>query len=185
MEDKMRADISERLKMARMDKGISQEQAAEKIGVKRSTIGNYENGVSSPDVEKFIQLCNLYGLDYVKLLVYYYGSPVDYDSGGNDIISDIVYLISTYDKHKLEELRWIFSGEHGKRVDPLIQLVLIYLHLDISSRIHATEWLFGVYTALKMQKKEVNSDIMEPDISNILASLEDAKKAYYEGKENY
>lgn len=181
----MRTDISERIKKARIEKGISQEQAAERIGVKRSTIGNYENGVSSPDVEKFIELCNLYELDYVKLLVHYYGSPVEYDSSGNDIISDIEYLISTYDRCKLEELRWIFSGEHGKRVDSLIHLVLLYLHLDISSRIHATEWLFGVYTALKMQNKDVNSGIMEPDIKNILASLEDAKQAYYEGKENY
>ncbi|MGN0631673.1 MAG: helix-turn-helix transcriptional regulator [Ruminococcus sp.] len=181
----MRPDISERLKKARIERGISQEQAAKRIGVKRSTIGNYENGVSSPDVEKFIELCNMYNLDYVKLLVYYYGSPVECHSSGNDIISDIVYLISTFDTHKLEELRWIFSGEHGKRVDPLIQLVLIYLHLDIGSRIHATEWLFGVYTTLKMQKRDVNSGIMEPDISNILASLEDAKQAYFEGKENY
>ena len=106
----MRPDVAERLKKARIDSGISQEEAAEKIGVKRSTIGNYENGISTPDIEKFIALCNLYKMNYVKMLVYYYGSPDGIISGTDDIISDIVYLISTYDEDKLKELRWIFSG---------------------------------------------------------------------------
>ena len=181
----MRPDVAERLKKARIDSGISQEEAAEKIGVKRSTIGNYENGISTPDIEKFIALCNLYKMNYVKMLVYYYGSPDGIISGTDDIISDIVYLISTYDEDKLKELRWIFSGKHGKRVDPLFQLVLIYLHLDLGSRIHATEWLFGMYSSLKVQHKTVNENIMEPNFSNDLSSLKDAREAYIYGKDNY
>lgn len=181
----MRPDVAERLKKARIDSGVSQEQAAAEIGVRRSTIGNYENGISTPDIEKFIALCKLYKMDYVKMLVYYYGSPDGSISGSEDVISDIIYLISTYDEDKLKELRWIFSGEHGKRVDSLFQLVLIYLHLDLGSRIHATEWLFGMYSALKLQHKTVNENIMEPNFSNVLSSLKDAREAYIYGKDNY
>lgn len=37
-----------RLRQAREQSGLTQQDLAEKLGVTKSAIGNYENGVSSP-----------------------------------------------------------------------------------------------------------------------------------------
>lgn len=48
------------LKAARVNKGLSQKEAAEAIHVDRGTIIRWENGKSYPDGLKLIELCRLY-----------------------------------------------------------------------------------------------------------------------------
>ena len=43
-------EIGSKLKNARNEKGITQEQAAELLGVSRQTISNWENNKSYPDI---------------------------------------------------------------------------------------------------------------------------------------
>ena len=61
-------DISERLKEARQNIGMTQDQVAEKIMVSRVTVSNWENGKSLPDVVSLISLSDLYSISLDDLL---------------------------------------------------------------------------------------------------------------------
>lgn len=48
------------LEAARINAGLSQKEAARRIGVNVATLSNWERGKTSPDVDKFKQLCAVY-----------------------------------------------------------------------------------------------------------------------------
>lgn len=61
-------EIGKKLKNARMQSGLTQENVAEKINVSRQTISNWENEKSYPDIISVIQLSNLYSISLDVLL---------------------------------------------------------------------------------------------------------------------
>lgn len=52
------------LKAARVNKGLTQKMAADKIGVTKDTIGNWERGKSYPDALHIKKIEKLYGINY-------------------------------------------------------------------------------------------------------------------------
>lgn len=60
--------IEIKLKNARANAGLTQEQVAEKIMVSRQTISNWENGKSLPDIISIINLSDLYQISIDELL---------------------------------------------------------------------------------------------------------------------
>ena len=52
------------LKAARINAGLTQKEAATKLGVSNATLCNWENGVSFPNAEQIEKICELYGLPY-------------------------------------------------------------------------------------------------------------------------
>ena len=61
-------EIGKKLKNARIEAGLSQEKAAEKINVSRQTISNWENEKSYPDIISVIALSDLYSVSLDELL---------------------------------------------------------------------------------------------------------------------
>ena len=63
-------DVRERKKQenARIEAGLTQEKAAEKIDVSRQTISNWENEKSYPDIISVIALSDLYSVSLDELL---------------------------------------------------------------------------------------------------------------------
>lgn len=55
------------LKAARINKGLTQREAALLIGVSVATMANYEKGVSFPDVPVIMQIEKVYGLPYSEI----------------------------------------------------------------------------------------------------------------------
>ena len=55
-------EIGKKLKNARVQSGMTQENVAEKINVSRQTISNWENEKSYPDIINVIELSNLYSI---------------------------------------------------------------------------------------------------------------------------
>lgn len=62
----MKSEIAERLKGLRKTRKLTQEQVAERVGIKRSTISNYEIGRRTPNLHDLKRLAEYYGvgLDY-------------------------------------------------------------------------------------------------------------------------
>ena len=60
--------IEMKLKDARIQAGLTQEQVAEKIMVSRQTISNWENGKSLPNIVSIMNLSNLYQISIDELL---------------------------------------------------------------------------------------------------------------------
>ena len=55
--------MGSRLKQARINRKLSQDQVANILGVHRTTIGKYENDESEPSLEKFAKMIDLYHAD--------------------------------------------------------------------------------------------------------------------------
>ena len=61
-------EVGKKLKDARIQSGLTQENVAEKINVSRQTISNWENEKSYPDIINIIELSNLYSISLDVLL---------------------------------------------------------------------------------------------------------------------
>lgn len=61
-------NISEKLKQARLAAGLTQEVSAERIGVSRQSISNWENGKTYPDIISVINLSDVYDVSLDSLL---------------------------------------------------------------------------------------------------------------------
>lgn len=60
--------IGQKLSDLRKKKGLSQEEVADILGVTRQTISKWETDQSTPDFDKIIPICKLYGLSADELL---------------------------------------------------------------------------------------------------------------------
>ena len=56
------------LKAARVNAGLTQKGAADKIGISNKTLHNWENGRSFPDVMQVNALCEAYGILYDDII---------------------------------------------------------------------------------------------------------------------
>ncbi len=55
------------LEAARVNKGLSQKEAAKELKVSNRTLGRWENGLSVPKADKIDAICELYGVPYDNL----------------------------------------------------------------------------------------------------------------------
>lgn len=61
-------DIGTKLKHARIDASMTQEQVAEALGVSRQTVSNWENERTYPDIVSVVRLSDLYAISLDRLL---------------------------------------------------------------------------------------------------------------------
>ncbi len=61
-------EFKDRLKQLRIDANLTSEELADKIGVSRSAIGNYEIGLRTPRIEQLEALADLFNVDIDYLL---------------------------------------------------------------------------------------------------------------------
>lgn len=93
-----------RLKEGRLNKNLKQSDVTKLTGIKNTTLSNYENGNTEPDMNTFLKLCDLYELDYAELLSEAYGYKIP---GFNfDIKKSDINLLERY--HSLDS--------HGKKM---------------------------------------------------------------------
>ena len=101
----MEHDIGSKIKAARLEKKLTQEQVAEILGVSRQTISNWENEKSYPDIISVIKMSDCYevSLDYLlkgeqKMKTYYYyleesTNVVKSNANRNKIITILSYML--------------------------------------------------------------------------------------------
>lgn len=61
-------DIGSKIREARLAAGLTQEQAAEALGVSRQTMSNWENNKTYPDIVSVIRMSDLYAVSLDSLL---------------------------------------------------------------------------------------------------------------------
>jgi len=77
--------LGNRLYEMRKSRKMSQEQVAEALGVTRQTVSKWETDQTTPDFDKIIPLCNLYGITSEELLK---GKDETVNSGNEDYTAD-------------------------------------------------------------------------------------------------
>ena len=61
-------EFSERLKELRLSSGLTQKEVAEKVGLTKNALGNYEAGIREPYLTILIKLCDLFDVSADYLL---------------------------------------------------------------------------------------------------------------------
>lgn len=104
--------LIEKIRQGRIAKGLKQSDVTRLTGIKNTTLSNYENGITEPDMDTFLKLCELYELDYAAILSEAYGSKVQ----SNDfwITPSEIELIQKYrtlSPHSQETIRLLIDRE--------------------------------------------------------------------------
>lgn len=66
------------LEAARVNAGYTQKEVAKMLNISNKTIGNWENGISTPTVVQANRLCSLYGIPYDNI-IFFSSDPVSAD----------------------------------------------------------------------------------------------------------
>lgn len=61
-------EMGERIRRAREEGGLTQEQAAERLGVSRQTLSSWENGKTLPDLRSILAMSSLYRISLDELM---------------------------------------------------------------------------------------------------------------------
>ena len=165
-------DIGGKIKKSRTDAKITQEQAAQALGISRQTISNWENGKSYPDVNSLVLLSEAFEVSLDKLI--------------KGDVENMKEQINREDQQIFNCLRVIYTVlllAVAVTPLPLVEF-LSYAGLGI--------WLallgVALYVARLVEKKKKEMDVQT--YKEIVAfmegkSLNDIEKAREEGKRPY
>jgi transcriptional regulator with XRE-family HTH domain len=92
-------NISEKIKQARLAVGCSQEEVAEKVGVSRQSISNWENGRTYPDIASVIIMSDFYNMTLDALLkedhklIKHYKESTDIAKSNKQVVLSLILLM--------------------------------------------------------------------------------------------
>lgn len=155
-------NIGERLLKLRKQKGLSQEEIANIIGVSRQTISKWETGESNPDFDKIVPLCDLYNISTDELIRGESKSNVESDNTKADI-SD---LFEVKDE-EVEKEKDVISYQPIKRFEPLVVSVSVFLYF------------ISVVWIIMIESLDVISDEMMISIFLVIAAIPTCILTYY------
>lgn len=92
-------EIGKKIRSARVKAHMTQEKAAEQIGVSRQTLSNWENEKTYPDIVSVVKMSDLYGISLDLLLK-------EPQSAENEYLS---YLAESADQNRSRDRRLIWS----------------------------------------------------------------------------
>lgn len=96
--------IGARIKAARKRRKLTSEQLAERVGVSRGAISQWENDLFVPNLENLVALCNALEVSADHILQ---GKDPD---GASPDVRDLVTRLADLDDKSLEILRQIFGN---------------------------------------------------------------------------
>lgn len=114
----MNETIGNRIQKFRKEKGLTQEELAEKLGVSSQAVSKWENDASCPDISLLPQLCRILGITTDELL-----------SGKTETVT----LVPAAQRKGLEELtmRIRVSSSEGDKVKVNLPMSLVKLGMEI------------------------------------------------------
>lgn len=170
-------NLGERLLEYRKEKKLSQEEAAEKIGVSRQTISKWETNQSVPDFDKIIPICELYGITTNELITGDKESKHNEETNDStDVQNDIEYERKRNKKKALVISISVFLYIIGTFALPYMVEGLNYSDTH-ALMISATLWaiatfmLIYFFTAYPSKEKDKKDDIEDEILNEINEEL--------------
>lgn len=154
----------------REDAGASQGEAAKLLGVSKTTIQNWEDGISCPNQVKgfeYFAALNMQPLPYYLEILF----PEEYEKinnrkcGNADYKSALYRVIDTLPDHACEELVYLFYGKHGSSPFGILDTITAYLHTPLSFRIGITQHILMSYQIACCKNNAINPESVQPDVS--------------------
>ena len=135
-------DIGSKIKNARVEANLTQEQAAEALGVSRQTISNWENEKTYPDIVSVVKMSDLYHVSLDHLLkeeeaMDEHGRYLDYLEESTDMVKSReklgrILVATTYLGVWMIALIWKWVLLEPTDI-MLYQLVVLWMWLPIST----------------------------------------------------
>lgn len=146
-------EIGSKLKNARNEKKITQEQAAEFLGVSRQTISNWETNKSYPDIISVIKMSDIYSVSLDHLLKEDHSMKQTYQEFLEESTNTVkaknrlsrVIILSTYFVVWIVAMIvfWRVSGNMTNELDVVLRWVLLPVLLLAATVVVAKNDYFG------------------------------------------
>ncbi len=136
-------DIGNKLYELRKSKNLSQEELADRLNVTRQTISKWETNQSTPDFDKIVPLCEIYGISADELLKGVKQeetneSPIDYSSNRRKRAIGISIGIFTY----VLAIAFIMTSIPSFHMDPVIAAAIFLLICGIGTVVIVLSCIF-------------------------------------------
>jgi len=172
---------------SRSDSGKSQEYVAQKLGVSKRTIQNWEAGEAFPNFKMAVEWFRILGLPmYPYLMDALYPSQmrsIKKDQDLNSIRSALHTYIDELDDMRAMELLFCLRGGHGSSPTGTIDLCTAYLSLPLPIRVSLASTTLINYEIMIHSGK--HKDHAHPSIETLKRYIETAKIAVMNGKDSY
>lgn len=170
---------------SREDANMSQQQVAKMLGVSRSTIQSWEDGVSCPNQAKGFEWFTVLGLSpipyYLKLI---YPAMEDIKND-KDIEEALINCIKDCTPEQKRELLYLFLGHHGSSVAGIIELMTAHLHIPLRDRITIANTVLSSYDLADSLNELVEPEAERPNIEVLKSSLINSVHAVKDRKKSY
>lgn len=179
------SELGDKLRKVRIDKGLSQQDAAALTGIKYKTINDYENGKSRPDVEKLALLCKAYNTsaDYFININTELNASQDVltvlelehikkyrtlDEYGKDMVNTVLEK----ELYRTNQQKAVIYGERPELADMVLELPLYYMPVSAGggNYLDSTDYEFISVADVSYANKadfavRISGDSMEPRFS--------------------
>ena len=109
--------LSEKLYQLRRQAGLSQEQAAEQLGVSRQSVSKWEGGQSVPEADKLAAISRLYGVTTDYLLLEDAPLQARTPAGNRSLIPGLILCLAGVAGLLLFGLVVLFAPDTAARMD--------------------------------------------------------------------
>ena len=174
---------------ARHAAGVSQAQAAKVMGVSKSTIQNWESGISSPSaIQTFVYFKHLgiQPLPYYLQLIY----PVEFDwtreqAKDEEVDKALETLLRDLPVDAKRKILYIAYGDHGSSPMAVLDLICAHLHTPLVARIGVAELIRSNLQLTEALGRTIKADLIMPNMSILNTAIANAKEAVKERAMHY
>ncbi len=162
-------DIGNKLYELRKSKNLSQEELADKLNVTRQTISKWETNQSTPDFDKIIPLCEIYGISADELLngvkTEKEETPIDNSNKRKKRAIGISIGLFTY----VIAIAFIMTSIPSFHLDPVIAAAIFLLICGIGTVIIVLSCVFNRIPKIKKEESPRNKQVKQ--ICDIIAII--------------
>lgn len=162
-------DIGNKLYELRKSKNLSQEELADKLNVTRQTISKWETNQSTPDFDKIIPLCEIYGISADELLngvkIEKEETPIDNSNKRKKRAIGISIGLFTY----VIAIAFIMTSIPSFHLDPVIAAAIFLLICGIGTVIIVLSCVFNRIPKIKKEESPKNKQVKQ--ICDIIAII--------------
>lgn len=174
------------LAKARTNANYSQQEVADKLGVSRNTLANWEEGISSPSFDDIMDIFYAIGeTPYPYLNEYLHpNSNVGNKSSYDERRKELHNIIDSMPNKMIDGLLFLCKGLYGS-VYAYIQLCVANAQTTLYDRQIVGKIIRNNYDMNKMRDTLLYTDEITPDLDAFDNALESGSKAVINGHQKY
>lgn len=173
---------------SREDSGKSQEYVANKLGVSKRTVQNWESGISSPTQEfafEWFDVLGLQPLPYYLELLYGKEEYVKPSSSDKEIEDALISRIKSCSASEQRKMLYMLNGQHGSSASGVLEMITAHLQVPLAYRLNIANSIILNYEMAESQGKLLNNGNILPNIDLLKLSFENCKNAVKSNKKGY